>query len=281
MIGYRAPTFSVVRETLWSLEVLAEAGFRYDSSIFPIVHDRYGIPDAPRNFPSEAAGGRHATDFAPGIDAVAIDRSVDVLLVDEAFRHHLHHGAAAGVGTFLWIEIMRWVGAPLPLQPKLARLFGVEIVFNLEAEPTRESLRPGAHDEVMIGLFHHGFSDQRRRAHAFDCGNPALNEWLSRHARQAHASGSARTYVVVDDQRIAGYFSLAVGQIDSLDAPERVRKGMGNYPIPVVILTAHSDDDARRRTLQAGAVAFLGKPFHGEALLGAVRRALAENPGGR
>lgn len=52
-------------------------------------------------------------------------------------------------------------------------------------------------------------------------------------------------------------------------------------PIPVVILTAHSDDEARRRMLQAGAVAFLGKPFHGEALLGAVRRALAENPGGR
>lgn len=52
-------------------------------------------------------------------------------------------------------------------------------------------------------------------------------------------------------------------------------------PIPVVILTAHNDDEARRRMLQAGAVAFLGKPFHGEALLGAVRRALAENPGGR
>jgi polysaccharide deacetylase family protein (PEP-CTERM system associated) len=48
VIGYRAPTFSVVRETLWSLDILAEAGFRYDSSIFPIVHDRYGIPDAPR-----------------------------------------------------------------------------------------------------------------------------------------------------------------------------------------------------------------------------------------
>jgi polysaccharide deacetylase family protein (PEP-CTERM system associated) len=48
VIGYRAPTFSVTRQTLWSLEVLVEAGFRYDSSIFPIVHDRYGIPDAPR-----------------------------------------------------------------------------------------------------------------------------------------------------------------------------------------------------------------------------------------
>lgn len=56
VIGYRAPTFSVVRETLWSLEVLAEAGFRYDSSIFPVLHDRYGIPDAPR-FPHRRAAG--------------------------------------------------------------------------------------------------------------------------------------------------------------------------------------------------------------------------------
>ncbi len=56
VIGYRAPTFSVVRETLWSLEVLAEEGFQYDSSIFPIVHDRYGIPDAPR-FPHLVKAG--------------------------------------------------------------------------------------------------------------------------------------------------------------------------------------------------------------------------------
>lgn len=46
--GYRAPSFSVTRESLWALEVLAELGFRYDSSIFPIHHDTYGIPDAPR-----------------------------------------------------------------------------------------------------------------------------------------------------------------------------------------------------------------------------------------
>jgi len=56
VMGYRAPTFSVVRETLWSLRILAEAGFRYDSSIFPIVHDRYGIPDA-RRFPHRIAVG--------------------------------------------------------------------------------------------------------------------------------------------------------------------------------------------------------------------------------
>lgn len=47
VIGYRAASFSITRRSLWALDVLAELGFRYDSSIFPIRHDRYGIPDAP------------------------------------------------------------------------------------------------------------------------------------------------------------------------------------------------------------------------------------------
>jgi polysaccharide deacetylase family protein (PEP-CTERM system associated) len=47
VVGYRAPTFSITKRTLWALEELALAGYRYDSSIFPIRHDRYGIPDAP------------------------------------------------------------------------------------------------------------------------------------------------------------------------------------------------------------------------------------------
>lgn len=47
--GYRAPSFSIVERSLWALEILAEAGFRYDSSVFPVKHDTYGIPDAPRS----------------------------------------------------------------------------------------------------------------------------------------------------------------------------------------------------------------------------------------
>jgi polysaccharide deacetylase family protein (PEP-CTERM system associated) len=46
--GYRAPTYSITSKTLWALEILTEEGFRYDSSIFPIRHDRYGIPGAER-----------------------------------------------------------------------------------------------------------------------------------------------------------------------------------------------------------------------------------------
>ncbi|MFN7964263.1 MAG: XrtA system polysaccharide deacetylase [Acidobacteriota bacterium] len=45
--GYRAPSFSIRNDSLWALSVLAEAGFTYDSSIFPVYHPNYGIPKAP------------------------------------------------------------------------------------------------------------------------------------------------------------------------------------------------------------------------------------------
>ena len=47
VVGYRAPTFSVVKQTAWAIDVLAEVGMLYDSSIYPIWHDRYGVPHAP------------------------------------------------------------------------------------------------------------------------------------------------------------------------------------------------------------------------------------------
>ncbi|WPU55890.1 GNAT family N-acetyltransferase [Stenotrophomonas acidaminiphila] len=78
--------------------------------------------------------------------------------------------------------------------------------------------------------------DAGHRLEEFDCGKPALTDWLLRHARQAQGSGSARTFVVCDGDRVAGYYSLTVGQIDTLAAPERVRRGMGQYPIPLIIL---------------------------------------------
>lgn len=48
VMGYRAPSFSIVRESLWALDVLIEEGHTYDASVFPIHHDRYGIPDSSR-----------------------------------------------------------------------------------------------------------------------------------------------------------------------------------------------------------------------------------------
>ena len=48
VVGYRAPTYSITKKSLWAFDILQELGFKWDSSIFPIRHDNYGIPDAPR-----------------------------------------------------------------------------------------------------------------------------------------------------------------------------------------------------------------------------------------
>ena len=54
--GYRAPSFSIGTNNLWAFDSLARAGYRYSSSIYPIRHDHYGMPDAPR-FAHEARAG--------------------------------------------------------------------------------------------------------------------------------------------------------------------------------------------------------------------------------
>jgi GNAT superfamily N-acetyltransferase len=125
--------------------------------------------------------------------------------------------------------------------------------------------------------------DAAHRVEAFECGKQALTDWLLRHAQQAQGSGSARTFVSCDGPRIAGYYSLTVGQIDTLDAPERIRRGMGQYPIPLVILARLAVDldyqgrglgfsllqDAVRRSIavaeHAGIRALLTQPLDAEA----------------
>ena len=49
VLGYRAPSFSITSRSLWALDILIEEGYQYDASIYPIHHDRYGMPDAPRH----------------------------------------------------------------------------------------------------------------------------------------------------------------------------------------------------------------------------------------
>ena len=62
--GYRAASFSITRRSLWALDVLIDLGFEYDSSIFPIRHDRYGIPGAnQRPGPIAAPSGRSLVEF--------------------------------------------------------------------------------------------------------------------------------------------------------------------------------------------------------------------------
>ena len=64
VLGYRAASFSVTRASLWALDVLLDLGFEYDSSIFPIRHDRYGLPGAaPEPGPISAPSGRALIEF--------------------------------------------------------------------------------------------------------------------------------------------------------------------------------------------------------------------------
>jgi len=67
VVGYRAPNFSIGRAQSWAYPILAEEGFRYDSSMYPILHDRYGQPGAPR-FPYEIwrSGTASLTEFPIG-----------------------------------------------------------------------------------------------------------------------------------------------------------------------------------------------------------------------
>jgi polysaccharide deacetylase family protein (PEP-CTERM system associated) len=67
VIGYRAPNFSIGPKQTWAYDILLEEGFRYDSSVFPILHDRYGQPGAPR-FPYEIRrnGASALTEFPIG-----------------------------------------------------------------------------------------------------------------------------------------------------------------------------------------------------------------------
>lgn len=94
VIGYRAPSFSIGADNLWAFDVLKEAGYVYSSSVYPVQHDHYGMPDAPR-FPYQVrdgltelpittvralgrnlpAGGGGYFRFAPyGVSRWAIDR---------------------------------------------------------------------------------------------------------------------------------------------------------------------------------------------------------------
>jgi polysaccharide deacetylase family protein (PEP-CTERM system associated) len=66
VVGYRAPTWSITGRSLWALDILAEEGFVYDSSIYPIHHDLYGVPGAQRfAYTHMCTNGRELREFPP------------------------------------------------------------------------------------------------------------------------------------------------------------------------------------------------------------------------
>lgn len=72
----------------------------------------------------------------------------------------------------------------------------------------------------------------------FDCGSEAQTGWLRMHALQAQAAETAAVYVVgaADSRRVVAYFALSAGSVEPSDAPPRVTRGTGRYPVPVILL---------------------------------------------
>ena len=71
----------------------------------------------------------------------------------------------------------------------------------------------------------------------FDCGVEPLNEYLQKYAYINHQNRSARTYVSTrGPSQVVGYYTLAAGSVSREDTPPRVRQGLGQYPVPVILL---------------------------------------------
>jgi GNAT superfamily N-acetyltransferase len=101
---------------------------------------------------------------------------------------------------------------------------------------------------------------------AFDCGEPALNEFLQRYARKSHDLGGARTFLAIndrDDKTILGFYSLSPASIEYARTPEIVRPGLARHDVPGFRLARLAVD----RTVQ-------GQGLGGQLLLAAGRRCL-------
>jgi GNAT superfamily N-acetyltransferase len=105
---------------------------------------------------------------------------------------------------------------------------------------------------------HHAVDD-------FNCGEDALNRFLSRFAFPNQQASASQTYVGMADSCIVGFYTLVVGEVSYDDAPERLKKGLARHPVPLMLLArlavsqtwqgkgvgAGLLKDAMRRTIQA------------------------------
>ena len=98
----------------------------------------------------------------------------------------------------------------------------------------------------------------------FDCGQPPLNEYLQKYALANQQNRSARSFVVSRGNRVVGYYTLAAGSVEAETAPARVKKGLGKYPLPIILLARLAVDQQEKGQ-------GLGKALIKDALLRALR----------
>lgn len=92
----------------------------------------------------------------------------------------------------------------------------------------------------MSEAFNPAFEIEKlRREHQvnqFDCGNRTLSAWLHKYAWTNQQADSAKTYVALLGNRVAGYYALTTGSVHKHETPERIAKGLANHPIGIVLL---------------------------------------------
>ncbi len=104
--------------------------------------------------------------------------------------------------------------------------------------------------------------EKLRREHdltKFDCGNATLNAWLRKYVWTNQQADSGKTYIALAGNLVVGYYALTTGSAHKHESPERVRKGLANHPIGIVILARLAVD----RTAQSKG---LGKALLFDAL---------------
>jgi GNAT superfamily N-acetyltransferase len=91
--------------------------------------------------------------------------------------------------------------------------------------------------------------EKLRREHdvtQFDCGNVTLNTWLHKYAWTNQQADSAKTYVALAGDRVAGYYTLTTGSVHKHETPERIAKGLANHPIGIVLLARLAVDTTQQ-----------------------------------
>lgn len=80
----------------------------------------------------------------------------------------------------------------------------------------------------------------------FECGNEALNEFLKNYALQNQRKNTSRTYVTARENRVVGYYTLVYSVVSTEEVTEKVKAGLGKYPIPVMLLARLAVDVTER-----------------------------------
>lgn len=88
--------------------------------------------------------------------------------------------------------------------------------------------------------------DQSHDVEGFDCGAESLNAYLKRFAYDNNQNGSARTYAVLRENQVVGYYTLAPGSVTKEEAPKRVGRGLARHPVPIILLARLAVDKNKR-----------------------------------